>query len=290
MTKVADLYNHLKRQQMIYNLPSTLFYEPDSWEEGEVIELVGQNPLASVSTPGSTPLPGGIGYIRLTGFKPLSELELTQPSYLRPFTKTERFTLESRSFSHIQPSEHLVFRQGPETRWIQNLRNSAYHLRQPIPIVMENDAGVVTATYDDLDLIGTGDDVKAAISDLCGKIVELYEAAQHCAEGADRLHNQEYAFLQQIIAEVQPKAWDEVQEAYRGKMKAFPFVDKGYINISASDFADVIIILSDESAERIEQLAEIDLEINLKFRPLYFFVEYESSEDYLDLDDYVQFY
>ena len=194
------------------------------------------------------------------------------------------------SFRRILSSNQLASREPPETRWMQNLRNSAYHLRQPIPIVMENNAGVVTASYDDLDLIGTGGDVKSAMSDLCGKIVDLYEAAQHCVEGAERLPNQEHAFLQQIIAEVQPKAWEDVKEVYRDKLKAFPFVQKGYINISAPDFADIVIILSDESADRIEQLAEIDLEINLKFRPLYFFVEYESSEDYLDLDNYVRFY
>ena len=125
---------------------------------------------------------------------------------------------------------------------------------------------------------------------MCGKIVDLYEAAQHSVEGADRLPNQEHAFLQQIIAEVRPKAWEDVKEAYHDKLKAFPFVQKGFINISDPDFADVVIILSDESAERIEQLAEIDLQMNLKFRPLYFFVEYESSEDYLDLDNFVQFY
>ena len=70
----------------------------------------------------------------------------------------------------------------------------------------------------------------------------------------------------------------------------FPFVDKGFINISAPDYADVIIIVSDDSSDRILQLAEFDLEINQKYRPLFFFVQYELSEDVLELSDYDRFY
>ena len=64
---------------------------------------------------------------------------------------------------------------------------------------------------------------------------------------------------------------------------------KVYIKIDGNN-ADIVIVLSEYSVDRIEKLAEIDLEINLKFRPLYFFVEYESSEDYLELDDFERFY
>ena len=42
-------------------------------------------------------------------------------------------------------------RQLPETRWIQNLRHPSYHLRQPIPILIEREGDVVAANYDDLD-------------------------------------------------------------------------------------------------------------------------------------------
>ena len=270
-------------------MPERYFKLDDStiWDDTQELEYVGK-PLASESTTRGSSFVLFYLHNRMSWFDTLSKP--TELWVTKSHSETEGLIPVWESFHRTLSNKQLESRQPPETRWIQNLKNSAYHLRQPIPIVIESDAGVVTATYDDLDLIGTGGDMKAAMSDLCGQIVELYEAAQHCVEGADRLPNQEYAFLQQIIAEVQPKAWDEVQEAYHGKLKAFPFVEKGYINISASDFADVIIILSDESAERIEQLAEIDLEINLKFRPLYFFVEYESSEDYLDLDNYVRFY
>lgn len=179
-------------------------------------------------------------------------------------------------------------RQLPETRWIQNLRHPSYCLRQPIPILIKKEDDVVTANYDDLDLSGKGGDVKAAISDLCGKIVARYEG--ECADQKGDSPTQEHSFLRQIVVEVHPTAWDDVKELYRDRLKAFQYVHKGYINISAPDYADVIIVLSEESADRIEQLAEIDLEINLKSRPLYFFVEYESSEDNLDLKNFVRFY
>ena len=182
------------------------------------------------------------------------------------------------------------FRQLPETRWIQNLRHPSCHLRQPIPILIERENGVVSASYDDLDLSGEGGDVKGAISDLCGKIVARYEEMRECADQNGGSPTGGYAFLKQIIVEIQPDAWSEVKRLYQERLKAFPYVQKGYINIAETDYAEVIIILSEESVDRIEQLAEIDLEINLKFRPLYFFVEYESSEDYLDLKHFTRFY
>ena len=52
----------------------------------------------------------------------------------------------------------------------------------------------------------------------------------------------------------------------------------------------MIIVLSEESVEIIKQLAKIDLEINLKFRPLYFHVEYKRSGKDLELDDFDRFY
>ncbi len=181
-------------------------------------------------------------------------------------------------------------RQLPETRWIQNLRHPSYHLRQPIPILIEREGDVVAANYDDLDLSGKGEDVKSAISDLCGKIVACYNGARESADRNADSPTQENTFLRQIIVEIQPAAWDEVKELYRERLKGFSYVQKVYINISMPDYAAVIIILSEESVDRIEQLAEIDLAINLKFRPLYFFVEYESSEDNLDLKNFVRFY
>ncbi len=180
--------------------------------------------------------------------------------------------------------------QPPETRWIQNLRHPSYQLRQAIPIVVEREGKAVTAHYDDLNLSAEGDNLQTAMSALCGQIVASYENAEKCADSMDSPPTQAYAFLKQIIVETQPKAWEEIKQLYAEKLRAFPYVDKGYINISSPDYADVIIILSDESADRIAQLAQIDLEINLKFRPLNFFVEYQSSEEYLDLSNFERFY
>ena len=194
-------------------------------------------------------------------------------------------TLEDLQPLQVKEIIRSAFRQLPETHWVQNLRHPAYHLRQPIPILIERADDAMTATYDDIELCGTGDSVKAAMSDLCAKIVARYEELEESAA-----KSQEYTFLKQVIEEIQPKAWEEVKQLYREKLEGIPYVQKGYINISAPDYADVILVLSEYSVARIEQLAKIDLEINLKFRPLYFFVEYESSEDYLELDDFERFH
>ena len=193
-------------------------------------------------------------------------------------------TLEDLKPLQVKEIIRSEFRQLPETRWVQNLRHPSYQLRQPIPILIERADDAVTATYDDVELCGTGDSVRAAISDLCTKIVAYYEELEESAA-----KSQEYTFLKQVIEEIQPKAWEEVKQLYREKLEGIPYVQKGYIKIDGKD-ADVIIVLSEESVEIIKQLAQIDLEINLKFRPLYFFVEYESSEDYLELDDFERFY
>ena len=193
-------------------------------------------------------------------------------------------TLEDLKPLQVKEIIRSEFRQLPETRWVQNLRHPSYQLRQPIPILIERADDAVTATYDDVELCGTGDSVRTAISDLCTKIVAYYEELEESAA-----KSQEYTFLKQVIEEIQPKAWEEVKQLYREKLEGIPYVQKGYIKIDGKD-ADVIIVLSEESVEIIKQLAQIDLEINLKFRPLYFFVEYESSEDYLELDDFERFY
>ncbi len=193
-------------------------------------------------------------------------------------------TFENLTPSQVKEIIRSEFRQLPETHWAQNLRHPSYHLRQPIPILIERADDTVTATYDDVELCGMGDSVKAAMSDLCAKIVARYEEL-----GESPAKSQEYKFLKQIIQEVEPPAWQELKQLYREKLEEIPYVKKGYIKIDGND-ADVIIVISEYSVDRIEQLAGIDLEINLKFRPLYFFVEYESSEDYLELDDSECFY
>ena len=176
------------------------------------------------------------------------------------------------------------FRRLPETHWVQNLRHPAYHLRQPIPILVEKVDDAVTATYDDMELCGTSDSVKTAMSDLCAKIVARYEEL-----GKSAAKSQEYTFLKQIIEEVEPPAWQELKQLYKEKLLEIPYVQEGYIKINGKD-ADVIIVISEYSVDRIKWLAKIDLEINLRFRPLYFHVEYKLSENYLELDDFERFY
>ena len=95
--------------------------------------------------------------------------------------------------------------------------------------------------------------------------------------------------LKQTIEEFQPPAWQELKQLYGEKLEEVPYAQEGYIKIEGKE-ADVIIIISEYSVDRIEQLAGIDLEINLKFRPLYFFVEYKLSEKDLELDDFERFY
>ena len=193
-------------------------------------------------------------------------------------------TPESLTPSQVKEIIRAEFRQLPETHWVQNLRHPSYHLRHPIPILIERADGTVTATYDDIELCGMGDSVKAAMSDLCKKIVARYEEL-----GESAAKSQEYKFLKRIIEEVEPPAWQELKQLYRKKLEEIPYVKKGYIKIEGNN-ADVVIVLTEESVEIIMELSQIDLDINLKFRPFYFFVEYESSEDYLELDDFERFY
>ena len=193
--------------------------------------------------------------------------------------------LEEFELAQVKEIIRSEFRQLPERRWIQNLRNHAYHLRHPIPITIERAEDAATVTLDDVELCGTGASVKEAKSNLCAKIVSRYEQL-----GESAPTSQEYTFLKRIIEEVEPAAWQELKQLYKEKLEEIPYVQEGYINTSAPEYADVVLVLSEYSVDRIERLAEIDLEINLKFRPLYFSVEHESSEDYLELRGFECFY
>ena len=192
--------------------------------------------------------------------------------------------LEDFKPSQIKEIIRSELRQLPETHWVQNLRHPSYHLCQPIPIRIERADDTVIATYDDAELCCTSDNVKTAISDLCAKIVARYEELGESTE-----KSQEYKFLKQIIEEVEPPAWQELKQLYKERLEEIPYVQGGYIKIEGKE-ADVIIVISEYSVEIIEQLAGIDLEINKKFRPLFFHVEYERSKDYLDLNDFERFY
>ena len=184
----------------------------------------------------------------------------------------------------IEEKIHSGFRQVSETRWVQNLRHPAYYLRQSIPILIEREGGAITAIYDDIDLYATSYSVKEAMSDLCAKIVARYEELRESAA-----KSQEYTFLKRIIEEVEPPAWQELKQLYQEKLEEVPYVQEGYIRIDGNN-AEVVIVLSEESVEIIMELAQIDLEINQTFPSLSFSVEYESSEDYLELDDFECFY
>ena len=188
------------------------------------------------------------------------------------------------------------FRQFPETNWFQDLQYSSDQLHQLIPILIEREDNVVAATYDDVQLHGIGSGVHVTISHSYTRIVAYSEELKVTVDHSGDLPVEKYHsnlplkdVFRQIMGEVEPKAWQELKQVYREKLEEFPYVQEGCIKIDGNN-ADVVIVLSEYSVDRIEQLAEIDLEINLKFRPLYFFVEYESSEDSLELDDFERFY
>ena len=193
-------------------------------------------------------------------------------------------TLESLTPLEIKEIIRSEFRRLPETYWVHNLRHPSYHLRQSIPILIEREGGAITAIYDDIDLYATSYSVKEAMSDLCAKIVARYEELRESAA-----KSQEYTFLKRIIEAVEPPAWQELKQLYKEKLEETPYVQEGYIKIDGNN-AEVVIVLSEESVDIIMELAQIDLEINQEFRSLSFSVEYESSEDYLELDNFERFY
>ena len=262
------------------------------WEIAEAAESLTELSEEETVTPASTtfdvtPLKSSLDWVRrFFEIKP----QLTQLSNLKLPANTESIHLDEPLSNRYVAGEYLGFQHPPETRWIQNLRHPSYQLRQPIPIVIERSGGLVTANYDDLRLEAKGDDVNDVLSDLCRKIIACYDEVQERADRKGTAHSPEHAFLKQIIVETQPRVWEEVKQLYREKLKLFPFVEKGFINVSAPDYAEVIIILSDDASDRIQQLAEIDLEINQKYRPLFLYVNYALSDDFLELNDFVRFY
>ena len=290
MTEFTESFNIPQWERARFQFFANL-HETAGWDVEEAIESLTELSKAETLTPTSTTfiVPAPTPLQEWSHASAIS-LQQAQSSHLILLAKTESLTSKESWYEHYLTREPLRFQQPTETRWIQNLRHPSYQLRQAIPIVVEREGEVVTAHYDDLNLTAVGDHLGAAISALCGEIVAYYEKTQKSADRESNPPTQAQAFLKQMIVETQPKAWEEIKLLYAEKLKAFPYVDKGYIDISASDYADIILILSDESADRIVQLAEIDLELNLSFRPLNFSVEYQSSEEYLDLDGFQRFY
>jgi hypothetical protein len=118
-------------------------------------------------------------------------------SALRPI-KRQLETIETEIDSigeQIPTQSHTIF--------IQNLRHPVYQLRHPIPVLIETDEDVIIATHYDIDMYGTGDDVQEAISDLCAGIIEYYESLKDDEDNLGPLPAQEYAYLNQIIMEVE---------------------------------------------------------------------------------------
>ena len=291
MTDFAETATTLQQVQTRFAY-SRNEHETASRERVEAAESLAELNEEETVTPASTTFDAPsfrnlLDWVRRGEIRP----QLTQLSYLYPLANTESFHLDGPLSNRYVAGEYFGFQSPPETRWIQNLRHTSYQLRQPIPIVVERSGGLVTANYDDLRLEAKGDNLNDVLSDLLGELIARYEELQESDDSKKgTAHSPEHAFLKQIIVETQPRVWEEVKQLYREKLKLFPFVEKGFINVSAPDYAEVIIILSDDASDRIQQLAEIDLEINQKYRPLFLYVNYALSEDFLELNNFVRFH
>ena len=189
------------------------------------------------------------------------------------------------------------FRQLPETDEIQALEYTTY-LSHPATLnLMDREENPETANYLDDEDHSIGYSVRIELWNSYTKIVAYSEGFKVDINQFGYSHvrnNSRGSQLDdvslQILETNLPKAWQELKQLYREKLQAIPYVQEGYINISAPEYADVILLLSDYSVDRIERLAEIDLELNLKLRPLHFFVEYELSEDNPELEYFERFY
>jgi len=87
----------------------------------------------------------------------------------------------------------------PHTIFISDLRHEAYKLAQPIPVSIEYEDGVVIASFYDVDVYGTGDEVQEAITDLCAQIVEVYELYSQNASRLGPVPAREWKYLQTIV-------------------------------------------------------------------------------------------
>jgi hypothetical protein len=190
--------------------------------------------------------------------------------------------------THEQIQLTLVHR--PETRWIQNLRHPSYHLREPIPIVVERNQGTTLATYDDIGVSTEGKDIQDAITKLCAAIVAAYEKLKQSKPPLEDSATHQYAFLEQIIQEkpVQSFSWEELTGFYREHLKKFQFVKAGYIHTDGK-YAELIIRLADFSVDWIEELAQIELDVVERWPDIRFDVEY-ITETISSIDNLARFY
>ena len=90
----------------------------------------------------------------------------------------------------------------PHTIFISNLRHDKYKLTQPIPVSIEYENNVVIASFYDVDVYGTGDDIQEAITDLCSQIIEVYELYSQNLNHLGPVPAREWKYLQTIICPI----------------------------------------------------------------------------------------
>lgn len=87
----------------------------------------------------------------------------------------------------------------PHTIFISDLRHDKYKLTQPIPVSIEYENNVVIASFYDVDVYGTGDDIQEAITDLCSQIIEVYELYSQNVNRLGPVPAREWKYLQTIV-------------------------------------------------------------------------------------------
>jgi hypothetical protein len=87
----------------------------------------------------------------------------------------------------------------PHTIFITDLRHDKYKLTQPIPVSIEYEDDTVIASFYDVDVYGTGDDIQEAITDLCSQIVEVYELYSQNLSRLAPVPAREWKYLQMIV-------------------------------------------------------------------------------------------
>ena len=90
----------------------------------------------------------------------------------------------------------------PYTIFISDLRHDEYKLTQPIPVSIEYEDNVIIASFYDVDVYGTGDDVQEAITDLCFQIVEIYELYSQNVSRLGPVPAREWKYLQTIVRSI----------------------------------------------------------------------------------------
>jgi hypothetical protein len=96
-----------------------------------------------------------------------------------------------------------LFREKAQPVFIQNLRNPAYKLTQPIPITIEYDGEQHIASYDDVELFGSGEFREDAITELCVALIDYYETLVENRDRLGPLPQQHWDFLRNLISQIE---------------------------------------------------------------------------------------